>query len=80
MRVGASHHGTLVLENLHIRNEIFPAHFFSLLCPGANDFLDDSKIKLRQGQIVAGRETHHPAESHFQVPKSAADDLKRTSL
>ena len=67
MRVGTTHQRPFVLEDLDIKNEIFRAELGALCGPGAEDILDNGQVELRQGQVMAGREAHHPAQPTLRL-------------
>jgi hypothetical protein len=59
VRIGTSHHGAFILENLNIVNIGLLLQVGRKLAPGLNHAFHSGRIQFRQGQIVTGRKANH---------------------
>src|SRR5512146_511762 len=63
MRIRTSHHCTLILEDLHVMDEIPRGEVRGLLHPRSDDVLGLRLFELGKRQVVTRREANDPAEA-----------------
>src|ERR1051326_845463 len=66
MGIASPHHGAAVFEDLHIIDDRRLPHLLELLDPGVHYATQSRYFHARHGEIVARRETNHPADARFR--------------
>src|SRR5882762_467396 len=67
MRVAATHHGAAIFENLHGTDVGLASEIGVFLSPGVDHVSQVLDTHARQSEVVARRETNHPAAAGFAV-------------
>jgi hypothetical protein len=73
MRVRTAHYSALILEDLRVADKILCAQVGAFARPGFQHVFDGRIIQFGQGQVVAGRETHHLAQTALGAGGTAGD-------